>query len=371
MVRLVILSGPCVKFSVMSESKPRKRLRPEMVREEATPLQTQYHGSHNMTSPGSPTSRGLHPPGYQQNLCDAVIDSPSQLPMGVMNLNCMPPPPYTPEVPLRHRVLARGEEGNKEIDGQAQQCIDFIQEPQITQDQQVPLDIQHQQEPLGVLRQQIQNASTQQEEVIDTNESSFNGNKETVPQESGIMENDDAPAQIFILEEFDVPSMEREALINDSQGEMSTRLVPPPPLPPPLESDDGSPSASPSSVPGSGRESFLSQIRQFDKTSLKKPDVNPEVTNCNQLQRISFKSNPGLDDMRQMTKEKKNSPQGNGALEKGDSMDLLSALRQAMKHRAKVLHDTLMDEGNESDDDDNDNLDNTNNDNGSENEWEL
>lgn len=161
MVRLVILSGPCVKFSVMSESKPRKRLRPEMVREEATPLQTQYHGSHNMTSPGSPTSRGLHPPGYQQNLCDAVIDSPSQLPMGVMNLNCMPPPPYTPEVPLRHRVLARGEEGNKEIDGQAQQCIDFIQEPQITQDQQVPLDIQHQQEPLGVLQQQIQNASTQ------------------------------------------------------------------------------------------------------------------------------------------------------------------------------------------------------------------
>lgn len=151
-------------------------------------------------------------------------------------------------------------------------------------------------------------------------------------------------------------SMEKEALIDDSEREMSTMLELPPSLPPlpPLGSDNRFPRASQSPVPGNGRESFLSQIRQFDETILKKPFVNSEVIDYNQFQRISNKSDPEADDRIQITKDEKNSSQGNGVQEKGDPMDLLSVLRQAMKHRAKVLHDTLTDEGRGSDDNDDD-----------------
>lgn len=203
------------------------------------------------------------------------------------------------------------------------------------------------------------------------NETGLNGNKDNIPRESRVVEKDCVPGPpILFPEEIVMSSMEKEALIDDSEREMSTILELPPPLPPlpPLGSDNRFPRASQSPVPGNGRESFLSQIGQFNKTILKKPLVNSEVINCNQFQRIYNKSDPETDDQIQITKDEKNSSQGSGAQEKGDPVDLLSALRQAMKHRVKVLHDTLTEEGNGSDDnDDDDSFD----DNDNENEWEL
>ena len=64
----------------------------------------------------------------------------------------MPPPPYTPEVPSRHRLLAKGGEG---------------QEPQGSPYQEESQDTHHQQEPQGDLNQQEAQDIPNQEERLD------------------------------------------------------------------------------------------------------------------------------------------------------------------------------------------------------------
>ena len=353
-VRLVIMSGSCVAFSVRPGKKQNKPLRQELVRVRPTPLRTQRSGPNLVTPPGSPTSRGFHLPGYQQKHCGTVVDSPSQLPLDVLNLDCMPPPPYTPEVPLRHRVLARGKEGHDVREEEGQMCTHFLQEPQLNQDQQEPQDTHPQLESLGVPQPQPLNMSYQQQQMNDGNEASFDGNIENLPQGCSVMEQDCAPCPILIPEEVEMSSAEKEALIIETAREMSTTL-----LPAAVVSSTSLPSTSPSPVQSNGRESFLSQIRQFNKEKLKKLALHPE-DNSNQLHIISSERNHNPDDQMQRTEDEKDSPQVGNTQENAGSMDLLSALNQAMKHRARVLHDTLssVDEGDSSDDDDDD-------------EWEL
>ena len=96
-VRLVITSGPCVTLTLKPDSKQRKhfsRQQPTGVR--PTPLRTQHSGSCDVTPPGSPTFRLFHLPGYPYKQHGGAVESPSQLPMEVMRLDCVPPPPYTP-----------------------------------------------------------------------------------------------------------------------------------------------------------------------------------------------------------------------------------------------------------------------------------
>ena len=352
-VRLVVTSGSCVAFSVRPGKKQNKPLRQELVRVRPTPLRTQRNGPHLVTPPGSPTSRGFHLPGYQQKHCGTVVDSPSQLPLDVLTLDCMPPPPYTPEVPLRHRVLARGEEGHDVREEQEQMCTHFLQEPQLNQDQREPQGNQDQQEPqdthpqlepLGAPQPQPLNTSYQQQ-LKNGNEASFDGNIENLPQGCSVMEQDCAPCPILIPEEEEMLSAEKEALINETAREMSTTLIP--------VDVNNLPSTSPSLVSSNGKESFLSQIRQFNKAKLKKLALHPE-DNSDQLHIISRERNHNPDDQLQRTEDEKDSQQVHSAPENAGPMDLLAALNQAMKHRARVLHDTLssVDEGDSSDDDD-------------------
>ncbi|KAJ7331211.1 hypothetical protein OS493_019992 [Desmophyllum pertusum] len=132
-VRLVISSGPCVTFSVKPACKQRKRSsRRQQAGVRPTPLRTQHRGQHDVTPPGSPTFKRFHLPGYPHHKQrGTAVDSPSQLPFDVMHLDCMPPP-YTPEVPSRHRVLARGEEEHGGREGQEPQGTSHQQEPQDT-----------------------------------------------------------------------------------------------------------------------------------------------------------------------------------------------------------------------------------------------
>lgn len=392
-VRLVITSGPCVTFFLKSGGKQRKQsLRQQPTEVRPTPLRTQHRGSHDVTPPGSPTFRQFHLPGYPHKQRGAAVDSPSQLHMDVMRLECMPPPPYTPEVPSRHRLLAKGGEGQEPQGSPYQQPPNaphqqqpqgspyqdkaqgtpIQQEPQDTPCQAEPQDTSYQQEPLGSSYQQEPQETHCKEvamEIIDDtdrqpsnttfllnppisdgNDIGFDKKLENVFQDCGIMEQDCAPHPgINVMPPEEKTSLlEKEALINDTTSETLQGLD--------LAVSNGSlsPSTSPSPVTGSGRESFLSQIRQFNKAKLKKLATYPESNSSNQLQIMSSESNHTPDEL-QWAEDGNNSPQ-----ESVDATNLLSVLNQVLQNRARVLHDTLSsaDEFDSSDDDD-------------DNEWEL
>ena len=175
-----------------------------------------------------------------------------------------------------------------------------------------------------------------------------------VYQDSSVMEQDYAPHPVInvLPQEGKTSLVEKEALINDTTRETPTGLD--------LAVSNGSltPSTSQSPVIGSGRESFLSQIRQFNKAKLKKLATYPESNSSDQFQSSTCESacNHTPDEL-QWTEDEKGSPQ-----ESVDATNLLSLLNQVLQNRARVLHDTLLssaDEFDSSDDDDDDD------------EWEL
>ena len=407
-MRLVITSGPCVTFSLKSGSKQRRRSsRQQHVRMRPTPLRTQQSGSHDVTPPGSPTFSRFHLPGYPHKHCRAAVDSPSHLPMDVLRLDCMPPPPYTPEVPSRHRLLAKGGERQgsqeslypKESQGthhQPEQQGNHIhleaqdipnQEGQVdTTFQQELQETHHQLGPQDTTKQQkIQdNPYMYQEEqqdypcqgvamevtddrqssstplhllnpatcISDGNKANFKENVADAFQHGNLIEQDyilNPGIDAIPLEEMS--SEEKELLINDTTRDTSTGLGP-------AVCDNDLSTTSKSPAARNGGESFLSQIRQFNKETLKK------LATCSseKCQSISSGGNYTSDELK-WKEDEKDSIQSNGKQEDVDTTDLLSVLKQVMKNRARSLHDTLSsaDEGDSSNDDDGDGDD----------EWEL
>ena len=390
-MRLVITSGPWVTFSLKSGSKQRRcssRRQPVGVR--PTPLRTQQRGLQDVTPPGSPSFRQFHLPGYPHKQCEAAVDSPSQLPMDVMRLDCMPPPPYTPEVPSRHRLLAKGGEGQgpqgspyqEESQGNYHQ-----QEQQGQPNRQEAWDIPNQEERVDRASQQElqgshhqlgpQNTTYQQQvhdyhcrevamEVTDERQSSntcialysldpatgiSDGNKENFEKKmadafqlGNIIEQDYIPNPVINVMPLEQKmSGEKGTLINESTRESDASTL----LDLAVSNDDLS-STSKSPAASSGRESFLSQIRQFNKEKLKK------LARCSseKSQGISSGSNYSTDELK-WKEGGKDSIQYNGEQENVDATNLLSVLNRAMKNRARALHDTLSsaDEGESSNDD--------------------
>ena len=405
-MRLVITSGPCVTFSLKSSSKQRRRSsRRQHVRVQPTPLRTQQSGSHDVTPPGSPTFGQFHLPGYPHQQCGAAVDSPSQLPMDVMRLDCMPPPPYTPEVPSRHRVLAKGAEGQgpqeysypKESQGthyqQEQQGDPNSLEPQDIPNQEEQVDTTYQQERQGTHHQlDQQDAINQQKiqdnpymnqeelqdylyqevamEVTDDRQSSFHfvkpatcisdGSKADFEENiADAFQHGNITEQDYILNpiinarllEEKMLSEEKEPLINETTRDTSTGLDPS------VRNNDLS-TTSKSPAARNGGESFLSQIRQFNKEKLKKL----ATSSSQKCQSISSGSSYTSGELK-WKEDEKDSIQYNGEQEDVDATDLLSVLKRVMKNRARSLHDTLSsaDEGDSSNDDDGDGDD----------EWEL
>lgn len=388
-MRLVVTSGPCVTFSLRSGSKQRRRSsRLQPVGVQPTPLRTQHRGSLDETPLGSPNFRRLHLPGYSLMRHGAAVDSPSELPMAVMRLDCMPPPPYTPEVPSRHRLLAKGGEGHEpqgtpsqiealDIPNQEEQLdIAFQQELQGTHHQLGSQNITHQQQPqdnpyeekpveyhfqefameVKNERQPLNTTYLINPIINDDDKAGFKENMANAFQVGNITEQNYAPNPVMNAtpREEKILSEENEALINETTREMSTGLDP-------ATGNNSLPISTSSQLPvaRTERESFLSQIRQFNKAKLKKQASCPESNSCLQLQSISSESNCTSDELR-WGEDGKESIQCNDEKQNVDATNLLSVLKRVMKNRARSLHDTLSstDEGNSSNDDDDD-------------EWEL
>lgn len=390
-MRLVVTSGPCVTFSLKSGSKERRcssRREPEGV--QPTPLRTQHRGSHDVTPPRSLTFRRFHLPGYPHQRHGVAVDSPSQLRMDVMRLDCMPPPPYTPEVPSRHRLLAKGGEG------QGLQESPHQKEMQVTHRQKAArgnpnrieaLDIPKQEEPQKITYQKLQQDNPYQEEpqeyhcqevsmevnierqplnttyllypgISDGNEAGFEENMASALQDGNITGQDytPTPAMNAIPQKEKISGeKEEEALISGTTREISTEMDPA------LGNNSLPLSTSQSPEPRNGRESFLSQIRQFNKAKLKKQATCPESNSSERLQSISSESNCTSDEL-QWGEYGKKRIQDNDEKENVDATNLLSVLNRVMKNRARSLHDTLSsaDEGDSINDDDDD-----------DDEWEL
>ena len=333
------------------------------------------------------------------------MDSPSQLPMDVMRLDFMPPPPYTPEVPARHRLLAKGGEGQgpqespyrKESQGthhnQEQQGDPNRLEVQGTCNQEERVDTTSQQElhearhhldPQDPTNQKIQdNPYLYQEEqqdylcqevameitddrqssstpfhslnpaicISDGNKADFEENMaDTFHHGTYIIEQDNIlnPVKNAILLQEKMSSEEKELLIDETTRDASTGLDP-------AVGNNDLFTASKSPAASNGGKSFLSQIRQFNKEKLKK------LATCSSEKRqsISNESNYTSDKFK-WKEDGKDSIQYNGEQENIDTTDLLSVLKRVMKNRARSLHDTLSsaDEGDSSNDEDDD-------------EWEL
>jgi len=310
--------------------------------------------------------------------------------MAVMRLDCMPPPPYTPEVPSRHRLLAKGGEGHEpqgtpsqiealDIPNQEEQLdIAFQQELQGTHHQlgsqnityqQQPQDNPYQEKPLEYHFQEFAMEVKNERQPLNTtyllpvnpiinddNKAGFKENMANAFQVSNITEQNYAPNPVMNAtpREEKISSEENEALINETTREMSPGLDP-------AAGNNSLPISTSSQLPvaRTGRESFLSQIRQFNKAKLKKQASCPESNSCLQLQSISSESNCTSDELR-WGEDGKESIQYNHEKQNVDATNLLSVLKQVMKNRARSLHDTLSstDEGNSSNDDDDD-------------EWEL
>ena len=185
------------------------------------------------------------------------------------------------------------------------------------------------------------------------NDVGFDKNVGNVFLDSSVIEQNYAPHPVIGImpQEAETNSSveKKEALINDTTRETPTGLN--------LAVSNGSLTASTSQSPvlGSGRESFLSQIRQFNKAKLKKLATYPEKNSSDRLQSFTSESRHTPDEV-QWTEDEKGSPQ-----ESVDATNLLSLLNQVLQNRARVLHDVTLssaDEFDSSDDDDDD-------------EWEL
>jgi len=339
--------------------------------------------------------------------------------MDVMRLDCMPPPPYTPEVPSRHRLLAKGGEGQelqesphqkemrvthrqKAAQGnpnriealdipkheepqkityqqlQLQQDNPYKEEPQEYHYQEVSMEVNNERQPLNT-------TYLLYPAISDVNEAGFEENMASALQDGNVTGQDytPTPAMNAIPQEEKISgekeealirettreittgrevlisgtsreiSTQKEALIRGTTREISTGMDPA------IGNNSLPLSTSQSPEPRNGRESFLSQIRQFNKAKLKKQATCPESNSSERLQSISSESNCTSDEL-QWGEDGKERIQDNDEKENVVATNLLSVLNRVMKNRARSLHDTLSsaDEGDSSNDDDDD-------------EWEL
>ncbi|CAH3167372.1 unnamed protein product, partial [Porites evermanni] len=365
-VRLVITSGLSVQFSLMCGRKQRSSGQ-QATNVQPTPLRTYCTRPHEATPPQSPSIEQFRPPGYPHG-SHGVAESPSQLPLHVLTLDCLPPPPYTPEVPSRHRVLARG----KVEPGVPVGCREELQHTHCNQEVQDTIfqeeessSIGQQQQPQGTHssqdsqhasnrdegkpeRQQLQSSSSVQKpvvtmEIIDCED--INTDDADMFQDVGQMGEHDSHSSIVqqrnkpetVIEETQdntSPSSSSQSTASSngrfiqqfnqanlrSLGD-STNLFPPP--------------------QENSRESFLSQIRQFNKEKLRKLSGFPGQTIPCQLQG-NPSANEGLpEDILQSVESEKDSMQVNDVQECVDADSLFAALAQVMHSRAKVLQDTL------------------------------
>ena len=380
-----------------------------------------------MTPPRSPSFREIHLPGYPHSRHREATNSPSQLPLDVLTLDCLPPPPYTPEVPSRHRVLARGD-GGQGTPCRQPQDVTYVMQPQITQSIQEPQDnnfgqdaqdncsslgpqdvhvcqephsTNFDQEQQEVLSNELQGVPYQQElqgsrnqdavmEIFDNGQEpsnsisdskgNFEGRMEGVFQDGVILQKDNAPQtsimqkeKVMLLEEdictdsslfsSGVQSPEhsngRESFLTQIQQFNKTKLKPLADYQQnnpseelcdtPSEScytsteiqttaDDDRLSAVTSQSPPSvdGRESFLSQIRKFNKAKLRKLSQNSKINiPDDQLQSMSDKTSWTPEELKSIAEGK------HGAQESLDTGSLFTALTQVIQNRARVMRDTL------------------------------
>ena len=315
----------------------------------------------------------------------------------------MPPPPYTPEVPSRHRLLAKGGEGQelKESPHQEEMQVTHRQkEAQGNPNQIEALDIPKHEEPQKITYQKLQQDNPYQEEpqeyhcqevsvevnnerqplnttyslypaISDGNEAGFEENMASALQDGNVTGQDytPTPAMNAIPQEEKITEEKEEALIRETTREISTQkeaLISGTAreistgMDPAIGNNTLSLSTSQSPELMNGRESFLSQIRQFNKAKLKKQATCPESNSSERLQSISSESN--CTDELQWGEYGKKRIQDNDEKENVDASNLLSVLNRVMKNRARSLHNTLSsaDEGDSSNDDDDD-----------DDEWEL
>ena len=352
-----------------------------------TPLITYCTRLHDATPPQSPSMKQFRPPGYPLRN-HGVAESPSQLPLDVLSLDCLPPPPYTPEVPSRHRVLARGKvepvtpvrcpeelqhtHCNQEVqdtifhEGEQSSSLGQQQQPQGTYCSQ---DSQHasNRDEGKPKRQQLQSSSSVQKpmvtmEIIDCED--INTDDADMFQDVGQMGEHDSHSSIVqqrnkpetVIEETQYntsPSSSsqstarsngRECLLSHIQQFNQANLrslgdskdIS-------YSSDDCLPPATNQLSPPqeNSRESFLSQLRQFNKEKLRKLSGCPGQTIPCQLQG-NPSANEGLPkDVLQSLESEKDSMQVNDVQECVDADSLFAALAQVMHSRAKVLQDTL------------------------------
>ena len=387
-VRLVITSGLSVQFSLMCGHKQRSSGQ-QATNVQPTPLRTYCTRLHDATPPQSP----FRPPGYpQRNL--GVAESPSQLPLDVLSLDCLPPPPYTPEVPSRHRVLARGKvepvtpvrcpeelhhtHCNQEVQDtifQEEEQSSSLGQQQQRQGTHCSQDSQHasNRDEGKPERQQLQSSSSVQKpmvtiEMIDCED--INTDDADMFRDVGQMGEHDSHSSIVqqrnkpetVIEETQyntspssssqstASSNGRECLpshiqqfnlanlrsLGDCPQENASKDMA-------YSSDDFLPPATNQLSPPqeNSRESFLSQIRQFNKEKLRKFSGCPGQTIPCQLQG-NPSANEGLpEDVPQSVESEKDSMQVNDVQECVDADSLFAALAQVMHSRAKALQDTL------------------------------
>ena len=360
-----------------------------------TPLRTYCTRLHDATPPQSPSMKQFRPPGYPLRN-HGVAESPSQLPLDVLSLDCLPPPPYTPEVPSRHRVLATGKvepvtpvRCPEEL--QQTHCNQEVQDT-IFQEEEQSSSLGQQQQPHGTHcsqdsqharcnsdegkpeRQQLQSSSSVQKpmvtmEIIDCED--INTDDADMFQDVGLMgQHHDSHSSIVqqrnkpetVIEETQyntspssssqstARSNDRECLLSHIQQFNQANLRSLGDCPQinaskdmSYSSDDCLPPATNQLSPPqeNSRECFLSQIRQFNKEKLRKSSGCPGQTIPCQLQG-NPSTNEGLpEDVLLSVESEEDSMQVNDVQECVDADSLFAALAQVMHSRAKVLQDTL------------------------------
>lgn len=359
-----------------------------------TPLRTYCTRPHEATPPQSPSVKQIRPPEYPQRT-HGVAESPSQLPLGVLSLDCLPPPPYTPEVPSRHRVLARGRvepvtpvRCPEEL--QHTHCNQEVQDIIFQEEEEQSSSLGQQQQPQGTHcsqdsqhasnrderkpeRQRLQSSSSVQKpivtmEIIDCED--INTDDADMFQDVGQMGEHDSHSSIVqqrnkpetVIEETQdntspssssqstASSNGRECLLSHIQQFNQANLRSLGDCPQinasknmSYSSDDCLPPATNQLSPPqeNSRESFLSQVRKFNKEKLRKLSGCPGQTIPCQLQG-NPSANEGLPkDLLQSVETEKDSMQVNDVQECVDADSLFAALAQVMHSRAKVLQDTL------------------------------
>ena len=344
-VRLVITSRCSVQFSFMCGYKQRS-LGQLTTNLQPTPLRTHCTRPHDATPPQSPSFKQFHPPRYTQRN-HRVAESPSQLPLDVLSLDCfIPPPPYTPEVPSRHRVLARG----KEEPGTPVRCLGELQHTHCNQEVHDTIFQEEEQSSSLGQQQQPQGSHCSQDSQYATNRDEGKLEQQQSVEETVIEETQDNSSPSSSIKSI-ARSNGRECLLSHIQqfkqanlrslGDCPQRNTP---KDMPSSSDDCHlPSATGLHSPPQekSRESFLSQVRQFNKATLRKSSGCPGQNIPCQLRGNSI-ANEGLpEDVLSSAESGTNMVQVNDAQECVDADDLFAVLAQVMHSRAKVLQDTL------------------------------